>query len=220
MLDESTIEIWEIDINNQNLEKAKENINNLSKLEREKLEEFKFKKDYQVYLITHVAMRELISRYTGIKANKIEYGYGEKGKPKIKEDIYFNLSHTDNKGIIGFYKEDIGVDIEYKKEIEDYDGVGELVFTKEEIKYINNNYYNRKERFYEIWTKKEAVIKSTGEGLNEEVKNLSVGTRNNFYCGRYIWQIKKIKIDEPYIAHIAYKNWLSGEVKLYNFSFK
>ena len=37
MLDDNTIEIWEIDINNQNLEKAKERINNLSKLEREKL---------------------------------------------------------------------------------------------------------------------------------------------------------------------------------------
>ena len=131
MLDDNTIEIWEIDINNQNLEKAKERINNLSKLEREKLKGFKFKKDYQVYLITHVAMRDLISRYTGIKANKIEYWYEEKGKPKIKEDICFNLSHTHNKGIIGFYKKDIGVDIEYKKEIEDYDGVGELVFTKE-----------------------------------------------------------------------------------------
>ena len=216
MLDKNVIEIWEIDINKQNLERAKENINNLSKLEIKKLKGFKYKKDYQIYLITHVVMRELISRYTGIKTNKIEYAYGEKGKPKIKEGIYFNLSHTDNKGLIGFYREDIGVDIEYKKEIEDYNGIGKLVFTEEEMQYINNN--KKKDRFYEIWTKKEAIIKSMGEGLNEDVKNLSIGIKNNFYCGRYIWQIDKIEIDEPYMAHIAYKNnYPIKEVKVYNF---
>ena len=48
MLDKNVIEIWEVDINKQNLERAKENINNLSKLEIKKLKGFKYKKDYQI----------------------------------------------------------------------------------------------------------------------------------------------------------------------------
>lgn len=218
MLDDNIIEIWEIDINNENLKKSEEKISCLSELEKQKLYGFKFIKDYRVYLISHVAMRELLSRYLGRESHKIKYKYGEKGKPGVGGGIYFNLSHTNNKALIGFYKKDIGIDIEYKKEIEDYNGIGELVFTEEEIEYINNDSNKKKDRFYEIWTKKEAIIKSIGKGLSEEVKRISIGRRKDFYCGKYLWQIKRIEINKQYIAHIAYKN--NDPIKITLSSFK
>ena len=80
---------------------------------------------------------------------------------------------------------------------------------------------NKKDRFYELWTRKEAIIKVIGVGLTDEVKDLSVGTREQFYKGNQIWQIKKIKSDFDYIAHVAYKNDnVINNIKLYNFSFR
>ncbi|MCH1416737.1 MAG: hypothetical protein L7V30_04405, partial [Gammaproteobacteria bacterium] len=92
MLDDNVIEVWEIDINNKNLKKAEEKISYLSEFEKQKLYGFKFIKDYRVYLISHIAMRELLSRYMGIESYKIKYEYGEKGKPRVGGGIYFNLS--------------------------------------------------------------------------------------------------------------------------------
>jgi len=206
VLDDNVIEVWEIDINNENLKKAEEKISYLSEFEKQKLYGFKFIKDYRVYLISHIAMRELLSRYMGIKSYKIKYEYEEKGKPRVGGGIYFNLSHTDNKALIGFYKKDIGVDIEYKKEMADYNGIAELVFTEKEIRYINNDSNKKRDRFYEIWTKKEAIIKGIGDGLSEEVKSILIGKRKDFYCGKYLWQIREIEVNEPYVAHIAYRS--------------
>ncbi len=219
MLSDNTINIWEVDINTQNFDIAKQYIEILSDLELEKMYKFKFIEDYSLYLVSHVAMRLLISKYSNIKAKEIIYQYGENGKPWVSEDLQFNLSHAHKKALIGFYRKDIGVDIEYKKEIEGYCGIGDLVFTEKEKEYMNAG--NKKDRFYELWTRKEAIIKVIGVGLTDEVKDLSVGTKEQFYKGNQIWQIKKIKSDFDYIAHVAYKNDnVINNIKLYNFSFR
>ena len=52
MLSDNTIDIWEVDINTQNFDVAKQYIEILSDLELEKMYKFKFIKDYSVYLIS------------------------------------------------------------------------------------------------------------------------------------------------------------------------
>ena len=201
---EDAIDIWEVGINSQNIRIAEQYTTLLSDLELDNLNKFKFFKDYSVYLVSHVAMRLLISEYTNTDPKKISYYYSKNGKPWISKDICFNLSHAHKKAIIGFHKKDIGVDIEYKKDLEDYNSIEDLVYIKEEKEYIKNGY--RRERFYELWTKKEAIIKGIGIGFSKNVKDLSIGPRNQYHENNNIWQIAKVKSDSSYVAHIAYKN--------------
>lgn len=218
-LPNNSIHTWEIDINSKNLELAKQHIKVLSNLELDKVKRFKFIKDYSIYLISHVIMRLLLSQYTNIKAKEILYQYKENEKPWISKDICFNLSHAHKKAVIGFYKKEIGVDIEYKKELGDYNSIGDLVFSKEEKIYMNRG--NKKDKFYELWTKKEAIIKGIGVGLNEEVKDLSVGTKKQFHRKHnQVWQIEKVKEDFNYVAHIAYKsNNIANKISSYIWEF-
>lgn len=94
------IDIWEIDINRQNIEVAKQYRSVLSKLELDNINKFRFFKDYSVYLVPHVAVRLLISDYINITAEKIPYQYGKNGKPWIFGNIHFNLSHTHKKALM------------------------------------------------------------------------------------------------------------------------
>ncbi|WPX96591.1 Phosphopantetheinyl transferase domain protein [Candidatus Bandiella woodruffii] len=173
------------------------------------MNEFKFVHDYTTYVISHVAMRLLISEYTGLYPKEICYEYGSNGKPSISyQSMKFSLSHTFQKALIGFYNQDIGGDIEYKKELPDYQEMAKLIFTEEERLYIHKS--DSIDRFYELWTKKEAIIKGIGTGLNIEVNRLLIGAKNQFIDGNgQVWQIRLVKSDENYIGHIAYKSYFT-----------
>jgi 4'-phosphopantetheinyl transferase len=129
------IYIFEVEVTSQNLFAAKNFLNILSSFELSQLNKFKTYDDYAVYLVSHVILRMLISKYTSIKADKIIYGYNKNGKPflfsKIK-NFKFNLSHSTERILIGFYNKEIGVDIEYKKELENYNDLAHYVFSEEE----------------------------------------------------------------------------------------
>jgi 4'-phosphopantetheinyl transferase len=199
------VHIWDVCINDRNLQKARCHINILSDLELHQMNQFRFIEAYSIYLISHVVLRLLISRYNNIRAEEVVYQYQENGKPWFSQTLNFNLSHTYKKALIAFYMRDIGVDIEYKKELDDYDNIGKLVFSEGEEFYMNKG--NKKNRFYELWTRKEAVIKGIGTGLSDDVKDLDVGIKGEF-CDEHnqVWQIKKVKEDSDYTAHVAYKS--------------
>jgi len=98
----------------------------------------------------------------------------ENGKPFIKNrnDVFFNISHTKSKTIVAFYNENIGVDIEEEKEINKK--IVEKFYSVNEKKEIENAGELKKRKFVEIWTRKEALCKYSGEGLT--VQNLSKDT--------------------------------------------
>ena len=100
----------------------------------------------------------------------------ENGKPYIikQPDFHFGISHTKNAITVAFSKEPVGVDIE---KIRDVDlKVADRFFTEEEQKYINSDVSLSCRRFFEIWTKKEAIIKKSGLKLKD------IKTAKRFGC--------------------------------------
>ena len=110
-----------------------------------------------------------VSRILGLLGQPLdlEMYYGEKGKPYLRDyPFYFNLSHSGNYVVCALSWQEVGVDIQQYRRT-DIDRLAERFFSTEEKKALKAC-HDRKEReqlFYQLWTRKEAYGKLTGQGI-------------------------------------------------------
>lgn len=99
------------------------------------------------------------------------FEYGEHGKPTIigHSDIHFNMSHCKKAVMCYVSNEPIGLDCETIGRGNDQ--LISYTMSEEEIKQINNSPAPKTE-FIRLWTQKEAVLKLTGEGINDNMKSV------------------------------------------------
>ena len=85
------------------------------------------------------------------------------GKPYIENNLFFNISHSNNYVVLVTSNKEIGIDIEKirKQELKKT----KFFSTKEEYEYITNS-NNQTESFWTIYTLKEAYFKMKGTDLN------------------------------------------------------
>lgn len=202
--------IWHININNRTYIQSLERIDTLSNKEKEKLLSFKFDEDKRRYLVSHIALRMILTYYTSIPMNLIQFEYNNYGKPYLSNyvalPLFFNLSHTYNKALIGINNTEIGIDIEYIENFSDFYEAGNIIFS--DLEYKNflalKNYDEKLNYFYTIWTKKEAYLKALSIGLIDNLKEIHIGSEtNSIIKNKFILQ--KINLNySQFIAHIAF----------------
>ncbi len=126
-----------------------------------------------------VAGEMLVKKYIGkslnISPESIEISIDENGKPFIKDcAIHFNISHCEDTLAYAFSDSQIGIDIEKIRPISL--SVLKRFFTLSEQEYVLGNEPNIEsfkfcedsemlERFYRIFTLKEAICKKSGIGI-------------------------------------------------------
>ena len=102
------------------------------------------------------------------------------GKPYFTEaefeGIFFSRSDTKGCKTIGFSDNEIGVDCENTKERPGirFQAIAKRCFTEDELEYLDSEAAGATERFFELWTAKEAYMKYTGKGFAEEFRSFSV----------------------------------------------
>jgi 4'-phosphopantetheinyl transferase len=108
-----------------------------------------------------------------------ELTVSEAGRPFIPNCCDFNISHTDGLVICAMSERGkIGVDTEAIKPI-DYQNFKGVFHEREWNALMQATQVE--EKFYEIWTLKEAVVKADGRGLHEKLHSWSVVDRE-FVC--------------------------------------
>ena len=126
-----------------------------------------------------VAGEKLVKEYIGktlnIASQSLKILTDDNGKPYIENcPIHFNISHCENTLVYAFSEEEIGIDIEKIRPISL--SVAKRFFSLDEQKYVFGqplNEYNSEnsntpeilERFYRIYTLKEAICKKSGIGI-------------------------------------------------------
>lgn len=99
--------------------------------------------------------------------------YGKYGKPYLKDAaLYFNVSYTYGVCLIALSDDEIGADIEQLRAAQPY--AASRCFTDAENRYLHHDMELFDKRFYELWTKKEAYLKYTGEGFYRSPKSVDV----------------------------------------------
>ena len=120
----------------------------------------------------------------------------------------FSIAHSEDIVIcLGIMNAQIGVDVEKILPIELKDYEDQL--TANEWKHIQHAPDTQK-AFYEIWTKKEALMKAIGRGIDVELDKLDVCGGTVIYEGSIYW-FSPLAIAQNYIAYIASNRPLNNE---------
>ena len=170
----------------------------LSENEKSRAERFIHKSDYNCYVSVHALLRIELSKYLGTKAKSIVIREYENGKPYIPEtDLPFSLSRTRNMFafVVGQSMHFLGIDIEQIKPDIDFINISRNYFSVKEQQLILSfkNVADQKRAFFEIWTRKEALLKAIGIGINEEISKFEV------LEGENILEIEEVQVHEHFM---------------------
>ena len=216
MLQKDAIHIWQATLSDF-FPKIGEWKSLLSEDEMQRAMRFKFEIHRQRYIVTRAILRQILSSYTQLSAEKIRFIYGEKGKPFLAENplkLQFNVSHSDDIAVFALTLEsEIGVDVE-KIEPEFKKDVAKRFFSVAEYEHLLQLPEDQRAAgFYTTWAKKEALIKALGEGLYAPLDKFSVSTEEDVevvmlqHAGEeHFYHVTSIAIHQDYKAAIATLN--------------
>ena len=147
----------------------------LSREERERGQGFVQATKRNRFVSAKSCLRELLGRHLGTAPAELEIAYGEHGKPFLSDhpELSFNLSHSDEMGavIIGDGRA-VGIDIEDTARPRSFEAIALRFFADEERAWMTAGApVESAERFYRIWTNKEAYVKALGVGLPLDSKH-------------------------------------------------
>lgn len=113
-------------------------------------------------------VKTVASKVLQIPVCNIDFEKYKNGKPCLKKvkNFHFNISHSEYLLIIAFSNANIGVDVEIFREINLK--ITDRFFAEEEKEFVKE-----KSDFFYVWTRKEAFIKQTGEGLKRPLSSFN-----------------------------------------------
>lgn len=120
--------------------------------------------------ITEISSDELFDAYD--LAYDFEIEELGQGKPVFKErtDLYFNISHTANIVVVVMARKPIGIDIDGNRNFSDR--MIDKFYSKKEAQWVYGNELRKSDRFFNIWTMKEAFSKMRGDGIARTILNV------------------------------------------------
>jgi len=144
----------------------------LSVRERERYHRYYRDQDRQLFLVAHVMVRKVLSTYVDRQPEWWEFETNSYGRPEIAnldapKDLRFNLSRTPGYvAMIGHDGIDSGVDVERTDRVRNLRSLADRVFAEPELDELAAiEPPALEQRFYKLWTMKEAFIKAKGKGL-------------------------------------------------------
>lgn len=144
---------------------------------------FHFEKDRIHFARCRSALRRLLAGYLAIPANEVRFDYLASGKPQLAAEqnpraLQFNVSHSAGMALIAIASERrLGVDIEKIRDDVDTTSLAERFFSLRERAGLQALPADlRLPGFFACWTRKEAFLKATGDGLSFPLADFSVTT--------------------------------------------
>ncbi len=167
----------------------------------ERITAYQDERDKQNRLCSKLMLQDMLSEFpSGMNLSLNNLHYTHSGRPKLSSDLDINISHSGNLVVcIAALHKKVGIDTEEIKPCawKDY----ETYFQPEEWDQLlrSSSPYSD---FYTLWTRKEALLKATGQGIFTDFSasgNLSAKNRN----AKEEYFIQKLEIDPAYITHLA-----------------
>ncbi|MGK7924023.1 MAG: 4'-phosphopantetheinyl transferase superfamily protein [Spirulina sp.] len=140
----------------------------LSEEEKTKADRFYFQRDRDRYILGRGLLRVLLGNDLQRDPQSLQFVYSAKGKPFLQGgEAQFNLSHSGDWVVYGVSRDRrIGVDVEQIRPFPEALKLAKRFFCEaewEKIRGLPSNLTSR--AFFTAWTRKEAFLKATGEGI-------------------------------------------------------
>lgn len=168
------VHVWLTAIDDGTERRVENLLDTLSADELARADRFRFSRDRQMFVVTRAVLRRLIGRYSGVAPSEVHFSYGLWGKPSLgvagagPEGLRFNVSHSGDLALLAFARgRDVGVDLERERPIPEGHAIAESQFsTRERAVLLRHAPAERSRAFLGCWTRKEALLKATGNGLS------------------------------------------------------
>jgi 4'-phosphopantetheinyl transferase len=155
----------------------------LSSDELARADRFHFDRDRLHFVRCRTALRFLLGRYLSMPALEIRFEYQPNGKPELAAEqnlrrLRFNVSHSADLALIAVSADHrLGVDIENIRADVNIAKLSERFFSAREratLQALPQNLHLQ--AFFACWTRKEAFLKATGDGLSFPLSDFTVST--------------------------------------------
>lgn len=141
----------------------------LSEEERKRAARFRMPQDRHHFVIGRGGARHLAGHFLDMKPGEIEFALDPTGKPFISNRaLEVNVSHSGDWVLAAFAAHgDIGIDVERRRVDLDVLELANAVFSPWERETLAEFAPAVRQRlFFDVWTRKEAVIKADGAGVS------------------------------------------------------
>jgi 4'-phosphopantetheinyl transferase len=170
-INNSEVHIWRINIR-QNLSSLNQFKALLNPAELARAGKYLQQKDHDRFIVSRGAQRIILGWYLHTPAQQLQFVLGDNKKPYlVSKDgypLHYNLSHSGDWIVLAIATSQVGTDVEFIDEAFKFQEILPDNFSKEEAAYINQE--DSTERFFTLWTRKEAILKATGQGLGEHLQ--------------------------------------------------
>ncbi|MFP4276781.1 MAG: 4'-phosphopantetheinyl transferase family protein [Wenzhouxiangella sp.] len=117
-------------------------------------------------------LRLLLGSYLGCPGKAVQFERGPSGKPALAASLAgsglrFNLSHSGDWLAVAVGRDmDLGVDIEYLRELPRADALAQRFLSPAEAQAVASlDQPARSQRFFDFWTRREALVKAMGASM-------------------------------------------------------
>jgi phosphopantetheine--protein transferase-like protein len=177
--------------------------------EKRKAEKFLFEEDKQTYIMCHGSLRLILARKLNLNPDSLLFRNNKNNKPGLAANpLFFNITHDRGAFAIAVSKNSyVGIDIENAEKPIDFEPLMKTNFSEAENKYISDHTSSPKDRFFLLWTRKEALLKSFGTGIINELPDIEVSGRiNSIHRPSFEAELDQPVNDE----HFIYSEKVSG----------
>ena len=141
--------------------------------ERQRAERYIFQKDRTHFVVARGLLRVLLGCYLRQEPLHLRFIYGPHGKPALATDtggvaLRFNVSHSHGLALYAITRgREVGVDVERIRPKVAQEKIAERFFSPREVTVLRALPTPlQATAFFACWTRKEAYIKATGDGLS------------------------------------------------------
>ena len=233
-LREDEVQLWKVDLDAIRADESRwQEV--LSSDELTRASRFHFPADRQCFVATRALLRTILAGYLSTDPKRLSFSYSKKEKPSLVlqragVDVTFNVSHSRGIALLAFVqRREIGIDVEQVREDFDVEAIARRFFSareQEQLAALPND--EKFEAFFRCWTRKEAYIKATGDGLSLPLHqfDVSVAPENSDALlstrpdnsEAALWSLREVPAGHGYVAALCVrgrewrlKNWSAAE---------
>ena len=209
VLNDNEVHVYRINIST-NLHLLDAFLAKLTPAEKERGGKYFQLKDRQRFILSRGAQRNILGRYLNQPAAQVAFALGDNKKPFLVGDgkpaIQYNITHAGDWILLAVSNEAVGADVEFVDRGFQFNDILEEHFSLAEIDFIDEN--NSAENFYLLWTRKEALLKATGQGLGEHLKvtpslNGTHPLSPELLRADKSWEVNSFNLQDGYTGSIA-----------------
>jgi 4'-phosphopantetheinyl transferase len=203
------VHIWRLRIS-ENLYRKNQLQTLLDEQELHRAGKYYHQKDRDRFVISRGVQRIILSRYQNALPKSLDFVLGDNKKPYLINNhgahLHYNLSHSVDCILLAVANTPVGIDVEFIEENFPYNDILTDNFSQNEIAYISEG--RSPERFFTLWTRKEALLKATGQGLGDHLQ-LTPALDGEYELDSLLtgferdWQLNSFAAYPEYISAVA-----------------